>query len=45
MQERLVRSADIGVLSAHFRGGQAAFTVNPHRQYVEPQLNWIVEWM
>jgi hypothetical protein len=45
MQERLVRSADVGVLSAHFQGGQAAFTVNPQRRWVEPQLNWIVEWM
>ena len=44
MQERLVRSADIGVLSAHFHGGQAAFTVNPQRRFVEPQLNWLVEW-
>jgi hypothetical protein len=45
MQERLVRGADAGVLSAHFRGGEAAFTVNPHRRFVEPQLNWIVQWM
>jgi hypothetical protein len=45
IQERLASSADIGVLSAHFHEGQAAFTVNPHRRYVEPQLDWIVEWL
>jgi hypothetical protein len=43
-QERLVRGAEVGVLSAHFREARAAFTVNPQQRMVEPQWSWIVDW-
>ena len=43
-RERLVRGAEVGVLSAHFREARAAFTVNPQQKMVEPQWSWIVDW-